>query len=311
MHQIFTRKLNILLLFFTLLNHVGLSQGVIDGFMRGKGHTTAALSYAREQYDTYFVGGTSTQNPNLGVIVTRSATLFAATGLSNKLDVIINLPYIKADADQGYWQDQKGLQDGGLYLKYQPYKRQLGELGEASVILAGGFSTPLSRYVADAPVAIGHHSTNLDGRVLAQFKLKQGLFVAAQAGYIYRSRVKLDRDAVDIAPDVQGYYYGHQAQVPDALDYSAKIGYAGIVYADAWLNRQDARGGTNIGPGVPFPSNGVSYTRTGFSLFSQLPFYKAVGLGFGGSYTLNGKNVGKATRYSASIVYNFPNWAGL
>lgn len=307
----FTLKVYSLLVVLTLTSRLGLGQGVIDGFMRGKGNTTAALSYAREQYDTYFVGGTATQNPNLGLIVTRSATLFAATGLTDKLDVIINLPYIKADADQGYWQDQKGLQDGGLYLKYRPFTRQVGALGEASVIVAGGFSTPLSRYVADAPVAIGHHSTNLDGRVLAQFKSKHGLFLAAQAGYIYRSRVKLDRYAVDIAPEAQGYYYGHQAQVPDALDYIAKIGYAGVIYADAWLNRQAARGGTNIGPGVPFPSNGVSYTRTGFSVFSQLPFYKAVGLGLGGSYTLNGKNVGQATRYSASVVYNFPNWAGL
>jgi hypothetical protein len=311
MFATFTRTLICSLLLFVFLVPAGSGQGIIDGFMRGKGNTSAALSYSYEDYDTYFVGGTSTQNANLGTIATRSVTLFAGTGLTDKLDVLVNIPYIKATANQGYWQDQQGLQDGAIYLKYRPLHHTFGEIGEASVIVAGGLSTPLSRYIADAPVAIGHHSTNLDGRVLAQFKSKYGIFLAAQAGYIRRSNTKLDRDATDIPPTQQGYYYGHKTQVPDALDYSAKLGYAGAIYADAWINRQNARGGTNIGPGVPFPSNGVSYTRAGFSLFSQLPFYKAAGLGFGSSYTLNGKNVGKATRYSASLTYNFPNWGGL
>lgn len=310
MYKTCTLKFIYSLVLLLSLHTIGFSQGMIDGFMRGKGNTTAALSYAHESYDTYFVGGTSTQNPNLGTIATRSITLFASTGITDKLDVVINLPYIKATAKQGYWQDQRGLQDGAFYLKYQPLRYQLGNLGEASVLLAGGISTPFSRYVADAPVAIGHHSTNLDGRVAGHFKSKFGVFVTAQAGYIYRSMVKLDRDASDIPPDMQGNYYGHQTNVPDALDYAAKIGFASsIIYADAWLNYQQARGGTNIGPGVPFPSNGVTYTRTGFSIFGPLPFYKAIGLGVGSSFTLNGKNVGKATRYSASLVYNFPNWS--
>lgn len=310
MIKTFTPKNFFLLLVLITIYHPAFSQGMIDGFMRGKGNTSAALSYAFEHYNTYFVGGNSTINPNLGTIATRSATLFASTGINDKLDVVINLPYIKAAADQGYWQDQKGFQDASVYLKYRPLSYQTGNIGEASLILAGGISTPFSNYVADAPVAIGHRSTNLDGRLVAQFKTNFGVFASAQAGYVYRSTTKLDREAVDISPEVQGNYYGHKTNVPDALDYSAKVGFASsIIYADAWLNYQQARGGTNIGPGVPFPSNGVTYTRTGFTVFGSLPFYKALGLGVGSSFTLNGKNVGKATRYSASLVYNFPNWA--
>jgi hypothetical protein len=105
------------------------------------------------------------------------------------------------------------------------------------------------------------------------------------------------------------FYNGHTSQVPNSFDYSAKVGFASAVgYIDAWLHKQDAGKGTDIGPGIPFPSNAISYTRTGFSLFFPLPFYQAIGLGGGSSFTLNGKNVGKANRYSGSLVYNLPNW---
>ncbi|GEO04136.1 hypothetical protein AAE02nite_18000 [Adhaeribacter aerolatus] len=284
---------------------------MVDGFMKGKGNSSVAFSYSYESYDTYFVGGTSTQNANLGTITTRSLSFYGVAGLTDKLDAIIALPYIKATADQGFWQDQKGFQDGAFYLKYNAYEQKLGNLGSLSLMVAGGISTPFSPYIADAPVAIGHHSTNLDGRLITQFKSNYGVFLSAQAGYVRRSDVKLDRDAVPLPETGRGspYYNGHTSHVPNSFDYSVKLGFASsLVYADAWLHKQEAGKGTNIGPGIPFPSNAVSYTRTGFNVFVPLPFFPAIGLGGGTSFTLNGKNVGQATRYSGSLVYNLPNW---
>ncbi|KAA5548189.1 transporter [Adhaeribacter rhizoryzae] len=291
-------------------SNIGFSQGMVDGFMKGKGNSSVALSYSYESYDTYFVGGTTTQNPNLGTIATRSLSIYGVAGLTDKLDAIVSLPYIKATANQGFWQDQKGLQDAAFYLKYNALEQKLGNLGSLSVMVAGGIATPFSNYIADAPVAIGHHSTNLDGRLITQLKSNYGFFLSAQGGYIYRSDVKLDRDAVPLPESGNSPYYNrHTSHVPNSFDYSAKLGFASsLVYADAWLHKQEASKGTNIGPGIPFPSNAVSYTRTGFNLFVPLPFYPAVGLGGGSSFTLNGKNVGKATRFSGSLVYNLPSW---
>jgi hypothetical protein len=171
----------------------------------------------------------------------------------------------------------------------------------------------VSHYIADAPVAIGHRSTNVDGRLVGQWKAPFGLFLSAQGGYIRRSDVRLDRDSMPL-PDFTGsngpFFNGHTAHVPDAFDYSAKIGFASAVgYADVWINSQQAREGTNIGPGIPFPSNAVSYTRAGVTLFFPLPFYKALGVGGGSSFTLNGRNIGQATRFSGSLVYNLPSWS--
>ena len=306
-------KLTLFLLFFIATACCSFAQGMVDGFMKGKGNSSIALSYSYESYDTYFVGGSSTQNANLGTIATRSISFYGVTGLTSKLDAIVSLPYIKASASDGYWQDQKGFQDGALYLKYSVFEKSLGNLGSLAVMAAGGISTPFSAYIGDAPVAIGHHSTNLDGRLISQFKTNYGFFVSAQAGYTRRSDVKLDRDAVPF-PETNGnggnpFYNGHTSHVPNSFDYSAKVGFASAVgYIDGWLHKQDAGEGTDIGPGIPFPSNAISYTRTGFSIFFPLPFYQAIGLGGGSSFTLNGNNVGKATRYSGSLVYNLPNW---
>ncbi|MDB5263724.1 MAG: hypothetical protein JWQ14_3007 [Adhaeribacter sp.] len=313
MVKIFTHfRLICLLLFLCIGPKNADAQSIADGFMKGKGNSSAALSYSYESYDTYFVGGNSTQNANLGTIATRSLSFYGVTGLTDKLDIVVSLPYIKAAASEGFWQDQKGFQDVALYLKYNAFEKEMGNLGALSVMVAGGISTPLGPYIADAPVAIGHHSTNFDGRVISQFKTNSGFFVSVQAGYIRRSDVKLDRDAVPL-PEPGGagtpYYNGFKSHVPNSFDYSIKAGFAaGVVYADAWLQEQKAGDGTDIGPGIPFPSNAVSYTRTGFSFFVPVPFYRAVGLGAGTSFTLNGKNVGKATRYSGSLNYNLPNW---
>jgi hypothetical protein len=97
--------------------------------------------------------------------------------------------------------------------------------------------------------------------------------------------------------------------VPDVWDWSAKIGLGSKhFYVDAWLNRQIARSGTDIGPSVPFPGNAVSYTRVGYTLYAPIPKVSKLGVSFGMGFTLNGTNIGKATRYSVGLVYNLPSW---
>jgi hypothetical protein len=172
----------------------------------------------------------------------------------------------------------------------------MGKLGKVSTILAAGVSTPVSDYIADFPVAIGHQSTQLDGRAGVHYQTSFGGFATVKGGYIRRSSVNIDRfDAL--------------VTVPDVWDWSAKVGFGSRqVYLDAWLNRQIARSGTDIGPGVPFPGNAVSYTRVGYTLYAPIPKVPKVGVSFGMGFTLNGTNIGKATRYSVGLVYHLPSW---
>ncbi len=266
-------------------------QGLIDGYMRGKGNLTVALSYTHESYDHYYVGSQATQNPNLGTITTQSGSLFLAGGITNHLDVVANIPYIRASPSAGFWSTQSDFQDLSLFFRYLILKKEIGSLGEFSLLTAAGISTPLTKYIPDAPVAIGHQSTNTELRLLAQQRLPFGMFVMTQVGYIRRSNVTIDR--------------GYEVSVPDAWDYILRTGGSvGAFYADAWLNVQQARSGTDLGPGVPFPSNAVSFTRAGFNVFYNLPWIQNMGLGAGMGFTLTGKNIGRATRISGAVVYN-------
>jgi len=268
------------------------SQGMIDGFMRGKSNVTTALSYSHESYDSYYVGDSAVTNPNLGVITTNSLNLFASYGITPYLDIVVGLPYVSANSGQGYWAKQKGFQDFSFYLKGKAIEKDFGAIGKLSIIGAAGFVLPASDYIPDAPVAIGHHSKNLEARLLFQYRLPLGIFVMGQGGYIKRYNITLDR--------------GMEVSVPDAWDYVVRMGYSyKSYYADVWLNAQEARSGTDIGPGVPFPGNAISYTRAGFNLYAGLPI-KNLGVSFNMGFTLSGENIGKATRYSSAIVYNFP-----
>lgn len=269
------------------------AQSMVDGFMRGKGNLNTAVSYSFESYDSYYIGDSIVSNPNLGTISTQSIGVYVAGGITDYLDVVVSLPYVSAKADQGYWSSQRGFQDLSIYVKGRALKKDFGTIGELSVMAAAGLSVPISDYIPNAPVAIGHHSTNFDGRLILQHRLPVGVFVMAQGGYIKKNNVTLDTEV--------------EVSVPDAWDYVAKVGGTyKIFYADAWINIRDARSGTNIGQGVPFPSNAISYTRVGFNLYSGIPVIKNFGVSFSMGFTLSGENVGKATRYSGALIYNVP-----
>ena len=182
-------RIFILLLFPILFVNHCRAQGLLDGFMRGKGNLVTALSYSNESYDTYFVGDNKTQNPNLGTIKTNSFGIFVAGGVTDYLDVIVSAPYISAKATQGFMSDQDDFQDIGLFVKGRFLNRSFENSATLSLMAAGGISTPLSDYIADFPVSIGNQSTQWDGRLIAQYRFSQGIFVAAQTGYIKRENV--------------------------------------------------------------------------------------------------------------------------
>jgi hypothetical protein len=281
----------------------GFAQGLVDGFMRGEGKIDVALSYSNESYSQYFVGTTLAKhplsgetpdpsNPNLGKITTQSIGFYAAAGIMDDLDVIVALPYITAGPNKGYWATQSGLQDLSAAVKYRPLQLVAEGLGRLDLIASAGISIPVSNYINDAPIAIGHGSNNGDFRLLAHMTSELGLFATLQAGYIRRSNVDLDK--------------GYEVSVPDAVDTWAKIGYASsFIYGDIWINRQNAQGGTDLGPpSNTFPSNGVSYTRIGANVYYPLTMLvDGLGISAGGAYTLAGRNVGKSTRFSFGLSY--------
>lgn len=278
------------------------AQGLIDGFMRGGGNVTAALSYSHESYSQYFVGNELAKNPltgeapdpsntGLGSISTQSIGLYAACGIIDDIDVIAAVPYVMVHADAGYWADQNDLQDISLAAKWRPLQLEAGGI-RLDFIVAAGISFPASNYVNDAPVAVGHGSTNGEGRLLLHAEHNLGPFITLNGGYIGRSEVTLDK--------------GFDVNVPDAVDVSAKAGYSSsLLTAGVWINRQNAQSGRDIAPSATFPSQAVSFTRVGADVYLPLGMVlDGLGVSVGGATTLEGRNVGKSTRFSGGIVYS-------
>ncbi len=273
-------------------SQVIISQGPLDGFLKGQGNIVTAISYSHESYDKYYVGDQKTSNGNLGTISTMSANIFIAGGITDYLDLIMTVPYISTNASQGFWSDQHDLQDIGFYLKGRLYGANVSQQSQFQLLGAAGVTTPMSDYIADAPVSIGNQSTQVESRLIGHYKCNSGIFITAQFGYVKRNNITLDR--------------GFEISVPDAWDYVLRAGGSyKKLYADAWVQHQNSRTGTDIGPGVPFPSNEIDFSRVGFTLFHPLPVLNHFGVSLGAAFTLNGKNIGQSNRISAALVYDF------
>lgn len=281
----------LLIIIYVSFGHQLFSQGLLlDGFMQPKGELVSALGFSHEFYDTYYVGNAATQNPNLGTIKTNSVNLFLTAGITDFLNLTVNLPYVTAKPTDGFWSPQQDFQDLSIFLKGRLF--QTNQLGNGNFNILGGlgYTLPTSNYIADAPISIGHQADRFEFRLISQYHFKNSFFIMVQGGYLHTSNVETDR--------------GFEVEVPNSFDWTIRSGKnIGILYTDVWVSQQNALSGTDIGPGTPFPTNAVSFLRTGFNLYGDLPFIQNLGLSAGMGFTLNGENVGKSTRISSSLIY--------
>lgn len=271
------------LLLFTVCMAASESNGqdIIDGFTRGAGNTDIAVSLMSESYDRFWVGQEEMDlPPPLGTIGTTSINIFLAHGITDDVDLIASLPYISssADGDGSGPPDQADYQDGSLFLKWRPWHQEIGESASFDLTTAVGVRGPLTDYVVNAPVAIGHGSTNVELRGIGLFRLQSGPFASVTLGYSRRDGI-----------------------VPDAAIAGLRLGYTTEkIFAEGWLFSENSQGGTTIGEGIPFQSNGVDYMRAGVKAAYSVTDW--LGISAGGWTTLDGKNVGKATGFGGGII---------
>ena len=284
-----------LVLVLLLASSIAHSQGLVSGWMQGKGKTAAALNGFTEAYTRYYVGQQQTNNPQLDQITMSGVTLYLGAGITDWLDIVVNVPYVSASSTGGLWETVSGMQDLQAGLKIRPLSLYIDE-SRLDLIVGGVFTTPISNYVPDSPVTIGHQATGIDGRIVAQYTTNHGLFMMAGIGYMARGTVALDR--------------GFVVDVPDAFESIGRIGWgSSLWYTDVWLQNVVAQSGTNIGPGVPFPSNAQSYTRVGATLAYRV--FSEISVIVGAMGTLAARNVGHSTRFTLGVACDLPIWNGI
>jgi len=273
-----------------------------DAIMMNKSQWCNGATYTHSHWSDYWEGTFKRNNANIGTITTQSVMYMTNYGICNNLNVIGGVPYVWTNASKGTLRGMKGFQDASLYLKWRPYTVKAGK-GKVSVFAVAGVSTPLSNYVFDfLPLSIGLGSTNVSGRLTADFQ--RGIFFTTISGaYVRRSNVKLDRTSYYTTE----IHNTDEVKMPDAALYNFSIGIRKkYLIAEALLNKMTTLGGFDIRKNdMPFASNKMNNTTLGIHAKYTLPSFSHIELTGDASYVIAGRNVGQAATYSAGVYYIF------
>ena len=184
-------KILLLLFLSVLVLQKGFSQTDIDGLMMQKKFFCVGPTAGYSSWTKYWEGTFKRNNANLGRVSATNYMLMGNYGITDKLNFLFGVPYVKSKASAGNLAGQKGIQDLSLTVKWAPYKHKLWK-GELNTILMGGYSTPLSNYTADfLPLSIGLHSKNITFRLMEDYQVGNWTATASREGGSGRPRNRL------------------------------------------------------------------------------------------------------------------------
>lgn len=265
-------------------------QGLLDGYFSPRKSTDIVLSYTSKSYRIFYKGQTKTSPvPDHDSIEEQIANLYISYAASEKLSVVLNVPFIFAqsgmrisDPVHGF-SEVKGLQDIGLYAKLRLLKKETN-LGQILVGTAVGGAMPASRYEANSLLSIGNGATTIDALGLFRLDLPNRFFVDIQSGLSARF-----------------------SNVPAAFLFSSKVGYATEnFYSTIYLNQQTSLSGPDLGAdenGVYplFSETRVNYTVMGLNGYFTLTNQWGVTISTG--VLIDGRNIGKHSFLTFGIGY--------
>jgi hypothetical protein len=220
-------------------------------------------------------------------------------GITDKLNILFGVPYIKTKASTGNMAGQKGLQDLSLWVKWVGYEKQIAK-GDLKAILIGGYSTPVSNYTADfLPLSIGLHSKNATIRLMTDYQ-RGHWFGTASFSYVARSNVKIDRYTYYTTE----MHYSNEVKMPDASEINVRLGYRSeTIIAEAVFDQWTTLGGFDMPRnGAPFVSNKMNATKIGLNVKYETPL-DGLSVVANGNTTLAGRNVGQSTGFNAGVFY--------
>jgi hypothetical protein len=277
------------------------SQTEIDGIMMGKGLLCSGLIYENSSWTYYWEGTFKRENLNFGKVSTEKVVFNTNYGITNKLNVIVSLPYVVTNASAGTLKGQKGLQDLSFTLKYMPIEKKIKNVFFSAYVF-GGYSFPVSDYLADyLPLSIGLKSKVITGRAMIDLQWKS-VFVTTSFAYLKRYDIEIERDAYYTT----SMHYTNLVDMPDAVNYNLRLGYrTNWLIAEAIFDDMKTLGKTfDITPNnMPFPSNTMNMSRIGVNCkytFKKMPELALIS---GFNHVIAGRNVGQSTTFYGGAFY--------
>jgi hypothetical protein len=284
-----------------LAGHHFYGQTEMDGIMMSKNNFCTGAIYEYSSWDKYWEGTFKRENLNFGTVTTEKIALNGNYGITDKFNAIFSIPYVKTKASAGTMAGQKGFQDLSLTLKYMFFEKDI-KGNSLSFYALGGFSIPISKYVADyLPLSIGLRSKVGTFRFMGDYQYGS-VFATVSEAYVKRSNIIIDRNVY--FTDVM--HYSNEVAIPDAISFNARAGYrtsrliAEAVF-DAWTTQ---KGGFDITTNnMPFPSNTMNMTKIGFNGKYYLEQIPGLAIIAGGNHVLTGRNVGQTDTIYGGLFY--------
>ena len=290
----------IVLFIIIIVPLISKAQTDMDAIMMEKNQLCLGPAYSHSSWKNYWEGNLKRTNQNLGTVTTQSFSLMGSYGISGKLNLLFNVPYVKTKASAGNLHSMQGFQDLSLFVKYMPVETKLGK-GTFSLYAIGGVSTPLSNYVADyLPLSIGLHSKTALARLMVDYQVGN-IFATGSATYLLRDNITIDRNAYY----TNEMHLTNKVSMPDATNLNFRAGFrSSKLIAEAILNKFTTLGGFDISRNnMPFPSNRMNATTIGANFKIELSKNNDLAFEGGGNTTIAGRNVGQATLFYGSIFY--------
>lgn len=294
------KRLSFLTAVFLMYTLAGTAQTDADAIMIPKNALCSGVMYSHSSWKNYWEGDFKRDNQNIGTLTTQMFSVLSNYGITNKLNVMFNVPYVQVEESGGTLKGLKGIQDLSVFLKWMPLKKTIAG-GKFSLYGVGGVSTPLSGYVADfMPMAIGNRSTNIIIRGIGDYQLHHW-FVTVSGMYGRRSNINIDR----VAYYTTEMHYTNEVKMPDVAGFNVRSGYRSSQWiAEAILDNYTTLGGFDIRKNdMPFPSNKMNATKAGVNVKYSFTSVKGLELTGGSSYVLAGRNMGQSTMFNAGVLY--------
>lgn len=298
------KKNKIISIFICLLffNQAIFAQTDIDGLMMQKNFFCVGPTVGKSSWKNYWEGTFKRDNGNLGTVSSTTAMIMGNYGVTDKLNVLFGLPYIKTKASAGQLAGQKGLQDLSLFVKWAAIEKMIGK-ANLKTILIGGYSTPVSNYTPDLlPLSIGLQSKTAMIRLMADYEIGDW-FATASGTYNFRNNVTLDRNTYYTTE----MHYTNKVKMPDATYFNLRAGYRSSTWiieaiADKWTTID----GFDISKNnMPFLSNKMNATKLGIHIKYDTDFINGLSFVADAGTTVAGRNVGQSTSFGGGIFYIF------
>lgn len=300
----------IILITAALAVGIGISRSVHaqtpwDEVMMGRGEICFAMMYEHSSWNQYWEGTYLRKNDNIGTFTRQMAMPMIVMGLTEKVNIIASLPYVHTKASGGTQAGQSGLQDLSLGVKVDWLQKQLGS-GRLLLLTNTHFSFPAGNYLSDyMPFSLGLGAPELGLRGIAGYKMDNGLVFRTALAYLWRGQTEVEREYYY----QDGSVYSTFMDVPNALNFHAAIGYWALdnrLRMEATYMVMNSLSGDDIRAyNRPQPTNQMDASQIG----AWIQYFNKGDRGLGAlayvNYTMDGRNVGKATTIGLGLTYQF------